>query len=871
MTTTRVTLLVIFALSCTLLLTCGLDTSNAFAAEPLADSKPATTKEAAANSDWKPLQIISANSSGGATLTVQKDGSIFASGNNSDQDVYTVTATTKLTGITAVQIEVIPDEALDGKSGRGRKNNLALTEFHLKAAPAAGNHEAVAIALTGATADFSQQDWPVAGATDGKPETGWAIDPEEATPHAAVFATTVPAGFEGGTVLTFVLEQSFQSHNIGKFRLWVTTVSPVPPPYTTVEPTQNPVKVASGKKEAWTLSTGDTELTVGVDMLDQLVIYKLVNPDAKWNWTDRPAVIPLPTWVVPRADAAPMPITWRFQEIVKTGTDTVALTFQCVQLPELSMKSIWKAASPRLPGPVQHMFQIQNKTASEIRLTKPVLNVIVQPNSGRKALVWTFPDQAGSVQQHALTNDFNLKIETKKSKIGQLMPFCLVDDSGAGGLYLGMEDQMDFLITVNSLETKLVRASAQYVTERNVIVPAGSMVATLPTYLGVYQGDVDDGCNRFKHWFWNNKTPANHRDDPLAPWTMFGGLWSYETKASKAANALWWSEEATYRKGLEQEGLAGMGFEAVEMDAFWEEADQAGDWPSSTKIMVPLAHKNGLKLNLYLMDKVTWDTREYLKNIWNEHRPDMWRNDFQDTDLNVQAWAQDNCPKNYRFNMSCSSCDFKSMSYTSLVDIYDDNPDVSRKYFYSLSYTLPPGQINILMHLPYAFWQKGAPTWGWDKDRFVRQLRSTMLAGSWIAVAAITPEYNLPKIVLPSDMPEMIPHLKSNLAIYKWEIRPLIREGNLYHDIVDVASGFDGAEYNSPSQDRSVVLLFGPAGKSVTVRCKRLNPEQNYEVKFTDMPAQNTKLTGAQLMKEGLPVTFTGTAQSEIILIGKYQ
>ena len=59
-----------------------------------------------------------------------------------------------------------------------------------------------------------------------------------------------------------------------------------------------------------------------------------------------------------------------------------------------------------------------------------------------------------------------------------------------------------------------------------------------------------------------------------------------------------------------------------------------------------VAHKNGLKLNLYLMDKVTWDTREYLKTIWNEHRPDMWRNDFQDTDLNVQAWAQDNCPKN---------------------------------------------------------------------------------------------------------------------------------------------------------------------------------------------------------------------------------
>ena len=114
-------------------------------------------------------------------------------------------------------------------------------------------------------------------------------------------------------------------------------------------------------------------------------------------------------------------------------------------------------------------------------------------------------------------------------------------------------------------------------------------------------------------------------------------------------------------------------------------------------------------------------------------------------------------PKNYRFNMSPSSCDFKTMTYASLTDLYDDNPDVTRRYFYNLSYVLPPGQINILIHLPYTIWDKGAPSWRWNKDRFVRHFRSTMLAGSWIAVAAITPEYNRPKIVLPSDMPQMIP------------------------------------------------------------------------------------------------------------------
>ena len=110
----------------------------------------------------------------------------------------------------------------------------------------------------------------------------------------------------------------------------------------------------------------------------------------------------------------------------------VTLTFDCVQLPGLSLKSVWWAASPRLPGPVQHTFQIQNKTTAEIRLSKPFLNVIVQPNSGRKASLWTFSDQLGAIQKHGLSDGFTIKIVSKKGKMGQPMPFGLVDDSGAG-------------------------------------------------------------------------------------------------------------------------------------------------------------------------------------------------------------------------------------------------------------------------------------------------------------------------------------------------------------------------------------------------------------------------------------------------------
>jgi hypothetical protein len=76
-----------------------------------------------------------------------------------------------------------------------------------------------------ALADFSQNGYDVAGAIDSNPETGWAIDPQESKAHTAVFILAKPTGFAEGTTFSIVLEQRFagRDHNIGKFRLSVTT------------------------------------------------------------------------------------------------------------------------------------------------------------------------------------------------------------------------------------------------------------------------------------------------------------------------------------------------------------------------------------------------------------------------------------------------------------------------------------------------------------------------------------------------------------------------------------------------------------------------------------------------------------------------
>ncbi|MEZ5305112.1 MAG: hypothetical protein R3F11_31385 [Verrucomicrobiales bacterium] len=83
------------------------------------------------------------------------------------------------------------------------------------------------IALRNAQADFSQQGYPVASAIDGQTpdrSNGWAIAPEMGKPHVAAFEFAQPIRADGGVVLTFKLNQQFnsQQHNLGRFRLSVT-------------------------------------------------------------------------------------------------------------------------------------------------------------------------------------------------------------------------------------------------------------------------------------------------------------------------------------------------------------------------------------------------------------------------------------------------------------------------------------------------------------------------------------------------------------------------------------------------------------------------------------------------------------------------
>ncbi len=161
----------------------------------------------------------------GSTLTLQKDGSILASGTNPEREVYTVTATSVRGGLTGLRLEVLCDDSLPLKGpGRAPNANLHLSEVRVTVHPKGKPEQAIPVKLKAASADFNQIDWGVARAIDGNPATAWGIHPEEGKPHWAVFEFEKPAGFDGGTTVKVELDQLHGgSHIIGRFRLAVTS------------------------------------------------------------------------------------------------------------------------------------------------------------------------------------------------------------------------------------------------------------------------------------------------------------------------------------------------------------------------------------------------------------------------------------------------------------------------------------------------------------------------------------------------------------------------------------------------------------------------------------------------------------------------
>lgn len=187
---------------------------------------------------WQVLDPVEAKSSDGSTLTKQSDGSVLASEKRPEKDTYSLIFHTQLRAITAFRLELLTHDSLSHRGpGRQDNGNLHLSEIKVFANPlsspsanstsnASSTGEAKPLVLKNPRADFNQDGWTIAHALDGNPGTAWGIYPKVGEDHRAVIEFAQPINFEGGTVLTVVLEQLHGGgHLIGRPRISVTTAT----------------------------------------------------------------------------------------------------------------------------------------------------------------------------------------------------------------------------------------------------------------------------------------------------------------------------------------------------------------------------------------------------------------------------------------------------------------------------------------------------------------------------------------------------------------------------------------------------------------------------------------------------------------------
>ena len=189
----------------------------------------------ATQSIWTVLTPDRFTSEDGSTLTMKEDGSILVSGTNPATDTYELTFKQPRSAVTAIRLEVLPDESLPAKGpGRAGNGNFVLSEISVQLQPAGGDPQP--IILQNATASFEQTvavegnpygKWVIGAAIDGDVKGknwGWAVLDKVGQPHVAIFETATDVQFGADAPLTVTLRQGFDSqHNIGRFRLAVST------------------------------------------------------------------------------------------------------------------------------------------------------------------------------------------------------------------------------------------------------------------------------------------------------------------------------------------------------------------------------------------------------------------------------------------------------------------------------------------------------------------------------------------------------------------------------------------------------------------------------------------------------------------------
>jgi melibiase-like protein/glycosyl hydrolase family 36 len=184
--------------------------------------------------------------------------------------------------------------------------------------------------------------------------------------------------------------------------------------------------------------------------------------------------------------------------------------------------------------------------------------------------------------------------------------------------------------------------------------------------------------------------------------------------------------------------------------------------------------------------------------------------------------------------------------YFSITDTYD--PLSNRRAFYDTSHVLPAAMLESYVEK----WP--AP----HIENFRYMLRSGMMG--WFTLMLDTSAWPA----------ELHAAAKQEVELYKKELRPLIRDADLYH-VSPRPDGinWDGIEYWNSERQRGVLYAFRGTTEEKThsFKLQGLQPSSRYRLSFNDHSSPDRTMTGRELIEKGVKAKLALPNSSELIFI----
>ena len=465
-------------------------------------------------------------------------------------------------------------------------------------------------------------------------------------------------------------------------------------------------------------------------------------------------------------------------------------------------------------------------------------------------------------------------------------------------------------------------------------IPSEDTLLLPPVYVMPYTGDVDSGSNVFKHWFFEHKAPKALSKNPAEPLTQMDmqigldadkldvdaikwdyGWWSNEIfKDWRSLEGSWQLRNDSYIGVLADYGVSTMA-------EFSDLAHQRGlSWTVYLLLHDSLGsdrHPTNKFGEFNSIDHPEWFSNrriaddmgcsadlgneecvEYLKTeltkFFSENGIDTWRSDFEPINYfsdkenrhdangtDVMYWCSvgfadlvDHLSANvegFRYESCSSGGSMKDLYTARLATVI--NCDDSAHYlslrtsFYDSSYVIHPAQLQIPCNTDRfnANHESFFPVVTVSDNSY--DLYDAMLHMGYRSMVLGVPMFSSWTATLPQE------YIKEYAEMYDQKLRPLIRNGELYH-ILPRPDGvnWDGVMYADPDSENEIkgaVFLFKPTEvpeDTYHVTLRGLDENTVYELVFEDRPEQNFSASGKSLMTDGFDVEIK-LVGSEIIWI----